>query len=71
MRELNRELAINLVSERMSLKLEQKEIDFFTSLELDELMIYLQSKYGENFRKNFMKHLIQVLRKIAKERKWK
>ena len=60
--------AIKLVSEKMFLKIQQKEMDYLSSMQWKDLMIYLQNKYGEDFRRNFMEYLIDVLKKLSKEK---
>ena len=53
---------IKRASEKMFLKFEQREIDFLSILEWDDLMNHLEIRYGQSFQDIFAELLVGVLK---------
>ncbi len=62
-----RRSSITQVAQKMFLDLDDRQTDYLTSLKWDDLLIYLEGKYGEEFKENFLERLVDVLTKEMKE----
>jgi len=60
----HRTLGIKLVSDKMFLKLEQRDINYLSSLSWDDLTYHLENKFGVKFRENFIDHLADTLEEL-------
>ena len=54
-------------------RLDPKEVEYCSTLEWDELMTYLEKKYGAEFKEQFTKQIIEKMQKgiDATDKKWR
>ena len=53
--------------------LDPKEIEYICTLEWDPLMVYLEKKYGKQFKEDFTNHIIKNMQKGIDDtdKKWR
>jgi len=54
-------------------KLDPKEVDYCSTLDWEELMTYLEKKYGIEYQEHFVKQIIEKVQKNfdATDKKWR